>query len=69
MQVQKIQRGVRPAGNALPRGAFAWATVQQLDDRESGRIKCCCLDGEDIYTASQLEGVRKWNATSGRQVM
>mmetsp|Transcript_27361 Transcript_27361/g.73969 ORF Transcript_27361/g.73969 Transcript_27361/m.73969 type:complete len:287 (+) Transcript_27361:174-1034(+) len=65
MQVQRIEKGVRPGPANVPHGAFNWATIHQFEDKESGRIKCCCIDGLDIYTGSQTDGVRRWNVANG----
>lgn len=66
MQVQRITKGSAPQGTALPRGTFNWATIHQYNDKESGRIKCCCIDGVYVYTGSQQDGVRRWHVTTGR---
>lgn len=66
MNVSKVARaGKTAAGGSVPTGAFNWATVYQYDEKESGRIKCACLNDLDIYTGTPSDGVKRWNVTSG----
>ena len=65
MQVARVNQQKAPVGGSVPQGAFNWATIYQYDDKESGRIKCCAIDGHDIYTGSQTDGVKRWGVHTG----
>ncbi len=65
MNVARVTKGRALESGNIPAGAFQWATIYQFDEKESGRIKCCWLDGTDIYTGSQADGVKRWDLTTG----
>ena len=65
MNVSKAGKAAVPIGGSVPSGSFSWATVFHFDEKEVGKIKCAIQHGNEIYTGSQSDGIKRWSIATG----
>ncbi len=65
MQARSVARGGKAIASGVPAGAFSWATIHQFDEKDTGKVKAVTLQGSDVYTGSQSDGIKRWEISTG----